>query len=180
MTVAVPVWCLRVKHRRWERFRHSHGLCAVFVLTPHRNPVWKQSHPPVCLSSEEKTADRDCHVLQSPSFRLLEPHWHLCWNLTGSSTWLVHVWLIENHSVCSVLSSLSIFVSLSLPFQQQLLKAKEATDEMELSILKTCQSISDLRREVRFSRQALHRDWIPWAKASKTIFLQRRPLQCFL
>ncbi|CAM4632315.1 unnamed protein product [Leuciscus chuanchicus] len=31
---------------------------------------------------------------------------------------------------------------------QQLLKAKEATDEMELSILKTCQSVSDLRREL--------------------------------
>uniref|UniRef100_A0A673L6S2 Alpha-catulin n=1 Tax=Sinocyclocheilus rhinocerous TaxID=307959 RepID=A0A673L6S2_9TELE len=30
----------------------------------------------------------------------------------------------------------------------QSLKAKEATDEMELSILKTCQSISDLRREL--------------------------------
>lgn len=104
-----------VKHRRWECFKHSHGLCAMFVLTPHCNPFWKQSHPPVCLSSEEKTADRDCHVLQSPSFRLLEPHWHLCWNLTGSSTWLVHVRLVENHSVCSVLSSLSIFVSLSLP-----------------------------------------------------------------
>uniref|UniRef100_A0A9J8B8W2 Alpha-catulin n=1 Tax=Cyprinus carpio carpio TaxID=630221 RepID=A0A9J8B8W2_CYPCA len=31
---------------------------------------------------------------------------------------------------------------------QQLLKAKEATDEMELSILKTCQSVGDLRREL--------------------------------
>ncbi|KTF95287.1 hypothetical protein cypCar_00002946 [Cyprinus carpio] len=31
---------------------------------------------------------------------------------------------------------------------QQSLKAKEATDEMELSILKTCQSVSDLRREL--------------------------------
>uniref|UniRef100_A0A673KEC4 Alpha-catulin n=1 Tax=Sinocyclocheilus rhinocerous TaxID=307959 RepID=A0A673KEC4_9TELE len=31
---------------------------------------------------------------------------------------------------------------------QQLLKAKEATDEVELSILKTCQSVSDLRREL--------------------------------
>uniref|UniRef100_A0A8C1LIG1 Alpha-catulin n=1 Tax=Cyprinus carpio TaxID=7962 RepID=A0A8C1LIG1_CYPCA len=30
----------------------------------------------------------------------------------------------------------------------QLLKAKEATDEMELSILKTCQSVGDLRREL--------------------------------
>uniref|UniRef100_A0A8C1QDA1 Catenin (cadherin-associated protein), alpha-like 1 n=1 Tax=Cyprinus carpio TaxID=7962 RepID=A0A8C1QDA1_CYPCA len=30
----------------------------------------------------------------------------------------------------------------------QSLKAKEATDEMELSILKTCQSVSDLRREL--------------------------------
>uniref|UniRef100_A0A673KAQ4 Alpha-catulin n=1 Tax=Sinocyclocheilus rhinocerous TaxID=307959 RepID=A0A673KAQ4_9TELE len=30
----------------------------------------------------------------------------------------------------------------------QLLKAKEATDEVELSILKTCQSVSDLRREL--------------------------------
>ncbi|TRY84308.1 hypothetical protein DNTS_025420 [Danionella cerebrum] len=31
---------------------------------------------------------------------------------------------------------------------QQFLKAKEATDEMELSILKTCQSVGDLRREL--------------------------------
>ncbi|XP_016094896.1 alpha-catulin-like [Sinocyclocheilus grahami] len=31
---------------------------------------------------------------------------------------------------------------------QQSLKAKEATDEVELSILKTCQSVSDLRREL--------------------------------
>lgn len=32
--------------------------------------------------------------------------------------------------------------------QAQSLKAKEATEEMELSILKTCQSVSDLRREL--------------------------------
>lgn len=63
---------------------------------------------------------------------------------------MVHVQLVENHPVCSVLNSLSIFVSVSFPLQQQSLKAKEATDEVELSILKTCQSVSDLRREVRF------------------------------
>jgi len=61
-------------------------------------------------------------------------------------------WAAENGASLKgiVLSCLSVFVSVSLPFQQQLLKAKEATDEMELSILKTCQSVSDLRREVRF------------------------------
>lgn len=150
---------------RWERFKHSHGLRAVLVLTPHRNPVWKQSHPPVCLSSEEKTTDKDCHVRLSGCLS----HTDTC-----AETWraLQHG-LVENYSVCSVLSSLSIFVSVSLPFQQQLLKAKEATDEMELSILKTCQSVSDLRREVRFLQQAMHRDWIPWVKASKTISLKR-------
>lgn len=70
--------------------------------------------------------------------------------LDGSSAWMVHVQLVENHPVCSALNSLSIFVSVSFTLQQQLLKAKEATDEMELSILKTCQSVGDLRREVRF------------------------------
>ncbi len=79
----------------------------------------------------------------------------------------VHVQLVENHPVCSVLNSLSIFVSVSFPLQQQSVKAKEATDEMELSILKTCQSVSDLRQEVRFLWQATHRDWIPWAKHLK-------------
>lgn len=35
--------------------------------------------------------------------------------------------------------------------KQQSVHAKEATEDMEVAILKTCQSVSDLRREVSSS-----------------------------
>lgn len=44
---------------------------------------------------------------------------------------------------------------LSVSPEQQSLHAKEATEDMEVAILKTCQSISDLRREVSSSLSLL-------------------------
>lgn len=40
---------------------------------------------------------------------------------------------------------------LSVTLEQQSAHAKEATEDMEVAILKTCQSVSDLRREVSSS-----------------------------
>lgn len=39
----------------------------------------------------------------------------------------------------------------SVSLEQQSVHAKEATEDMEVAILKTCQSVNDLRREVSSS-----------------------------
>ncbi|MEQ2164425.1 hypothetical protein GOODEAATRI_006578, partial [Goodea atripinnis] len=45
-----------------------------------------------------------------------------------------------------------IYPPLCLSSQQQSVHAKESTEELEVAVLKTCQSISDLRREVAVGR----------------------------
>lgn len=58
---------------------------------------------------------------------------------------------------CTVCMWASCFTLLSLvALEQQSAHAKEATENMEVAILKTCQSISDLRREVSNSLSCFH------------------------
>lgn len=117
------------------------------VILSERNPT----HLSACLLLRQL---RKKAVLQSPSSGC-QGHIDAC----------VKIWQVLQHFLSFCLSP-CLFLSL----QQQSLKAKEATEEMELSILKTCQSVSDLRREVRFLWRATHRDLFLRVK-DKTEFL---------
>lgn len=128
----------------------------------------------------------DYHVLQSAFPWIWQAYLHCaalfppccqsfeCWVLFGKDA----AYSVRGHSLSNILTAfafclfltLSVLLSFRPRQQQQSLKAKEVTEEMELAILKTCQSVSELRREVS-QPAAAHRNSVStWSELNTNTF----------